>query len=81
MINQITEIYSLFPEPSVETFDENGEKVAFNQMLEFTVGAGNFGGKKRSEVVVPVASHSPRNPDAFMEEKTSIDQVKVSRKS
>ncbi|KAK3765705.1 hypothetical protein RRG08_026180 [Elysia crispata] len=62
---------------NVETFDENGEKVAFNQMLEFTVGAGNFGGKKRSEVVVPVASHSPRNPDAFMEEKTSIDQGTV----
>ena len=60
----------------METFDESGDKVAFNQMLEFTVGAGNFGGKKTSRVVIPVANSPSGNPDSFIEERTSIDQVK-----
>ncbi|GFN82478.1 hypothetical protein PoB_000898400 [Plakobranchus ocellatus] len=66
---------------NVDTFDEKGEKVAFNQMLEFVVGAGKFGGKKTSEDVIPVANAPSRTPDAVMEEKTSIDQAALYRLS
>ncbi|GFS14535.1 peroxisomal multifunctional enzyme type 2 [Elysia marginata] len=65
----------------VETFDENGDKVAFNQHIDFIVGAGNFGGKKTSSAIVPVANHPSRDPDASMEEKTSIDQAALYRLS
>ncbi|GFS14530.1 peroxisomal multifunctional enzyme type 2 [Elysia marginata] len=61
---------------NVETFNDIGEKVAFNQMLEFTVGAGNFGGRKASDIIVPVAKPPIRKPDAVMEEKTTKDQVR-----
>ena len=61
----------------METFDENGEKVAFNQVVEFFVGAGNFGGRKTSNEVVPVVNAPNRSPDAVMQEKTAIDQVRL----
>ena len=62
---------------SVETFDENGQKVAFNQHVDFMVGAGHFGGKKTSDTIVPVVNPPNRNPDTFMEEKTMKDQVRI----
>ena len=61
---------------SVETFDENGEKLAFNQFATFVVGAGNFGGRKTSPESTPLVDPPSRAPDASMEEKTDVDQVR-----
>ena len=33
----------------VETFDESGEQICFNQFTTFAVGAGGFGGKRTSK--------------------------------
>ncbi|KAK3765706.1 hypothetical protein RRG08_026181 [Elysia crispata] len=66
---------------NVETFDENGQKVAFNQHVDFMVGAGHFGGKKTSDTIVPVVNPPNRNPDTFMEEKTMKDQAALYRLS
>ncbi|GFN82479.1 peroxisomal multifunctional enzyme type 2 [Plakobranchus ocellatus] len=66
---------------NIETFDEKGEKVAFNQFSTFVVGAGNFGGPKKSNEITPLASPPSRNPDAVMEEKTSVDQAALYRLS
>lgn len=59
----------------METFDENNEKVAFNQFSTFVVGAGKFGGKRNSDEVKPTANPPKRPPDASISEKTGIDQV------
>jgi len=39
---------------NVELFDEKQEKVAVNQFVTFLVGAGGFGGKRNSDLQVPV---------------------------
>ena len=61
----------------METFNEKKEKIAFNQSSIFVVGAGNFGGKRSSDSIIPTADPPKRNPDATMSEKTSVDQVCV----
>lgn len=58
-----------------ETFDENGEKIIYNQVVAFVVGAGNFGGKKQTSRIVPVIEAPTRAPDAYFVDKTLIDQV------
>ena len=61
----------------METVDEKGEPVAFNQFGTFVVGAGKFGGPRSSaKAKLPVDPPS-RAPDATMSEKTSVDQVRV----
>jgi len=60
---------------TVGTFDEKNEKVCFNQFSLFVVGAGRFGGKRTSDQIRPTANPPSRSPDAFIAEKTSIDQV------
>lgn len=61
---------------TVDTFDENNEKVAFNQFTTFVVGAGNFGGSSQSSAAVPLVDAPTRAPDAVTQEKTTVDQVK-----
>jgi len=41
------------------------------------VGAGNFGGKRKSDnmSIKPIADLPNRPPDATVSEKTSVDQV------
>lgn len=62
---------------TVETFDEKNEKVAFNQFTTFVVGAGNFGGPNSSSEAIPLVDAPSRAPDAVVQEKTSVDQVKL----
>jgi (3R)-3-hydroxyacyl-CoA dehydrogenase / 3a,7a,12a-trihydroxy-5b-cholest-24-enoyl-CoA hydratase / enoyl-CoA hydratase 2 len=52
-----------------------------NQMTVFVVGAGNFGGPRSSDVVVPIIPTPTRNPDAVAEKKTTIDQAALYRLS
>ena len=60
-----------------DTFDENNEKVCYNQAAIFLVGSGNFGGKKMSDKseVKNVLDAPQRPPDASIVEKTSGEQV------
>jgi len=66
---------------NVETFDENDEKVVFNQMSVVVVGGGNFGGNRTSTKAVPTADHPDRSPDAIFTETTSMDQAAIYRLS
>ena len=61
----------------VETFDQNGTPILYNQFSLFLIGAGNFGGKRKSEnlLVKEVAEHPKRNPDFTTYEQTSVNQV------
>lgn len=61
---------------AVTSYDENGEKVAFNQTSTFVVGAGGFGGKRSSDNSFPTYKHPDRPADAVLEERTSVDQVR-----
>ncbi|CAH1795822.1 unnamed protein product, partial [Owenia fusiformis] len=65
----------------IETYDEKGELVAYNQMAAFVVGSGGFGGKKSSSKAKPTVNPPKRSPDATMSEKTSIDQAALYRLS
>ncbi|XP_059147270.1 peroxisomal multifunctional enzyme type 2-like isoform X2 [Physella acuta] len=64
---------------NVETYDENNDKVAFNQFSTFYVGAGNFGGPKTSTETIPIIEVPSRAPDSVMQEKTSVDQAALYR--
>nr|CAB3254232.1 peroxisomal multifunctional enzyme type 2 [Phallusia mammillata] len=66
---------------NVETFDESGEKVFFNQFVTFVVGAGGFRGNRSSDEMKAVASPPKRAPDAVIEQKTNIDQAALYRLS
>ena len=48
-LNRIGFILILFH--LVESFDESGELICFNQFSTFVVGAGGFGGKRSSDYV------------------------------
>ncbi|XP_023242618.1 peroxisomal multifunctional enzyme type 2-like [Centruroides sculpturatus] len=65
----------------VDTFNENGEKVAYNQWVVFLVGAGNFGGKRNSEKIKAVLPTPNRPADSVIEETTHIDQAALYRLS
>ncbi|KAK0054247.1 peroxisomal multifunctional enzyme type 2 isoform X2 [Biomphalaria pfeifferi] len=66
---------------NVETFNENNEKVAFNQFTTFVVGIGNFGGRSTSSEAKLLVDVPKRAPDAVKQEKTSIDQAALYRLS
>jgi len=66
---------------NIETYDDQGDKVCFNQFSTFVVGAGNFGGPKTTTKGYPLAETPKRAPDAVMQEKTSIDQAALYRLS
>jgi len=59
----------------VETFDEEGEKVAFTQSTIFVQKAGGFGGKRTSDKAVQPIDPPSAKPDASITESTHIDQV------
>ena len=62
---------------NVDTYDEAGEKVAFNQFTTFVQQAGGFGGKRNSDKAMGAVNPPQRAPDAVVTEKTSIDQVNL----
>ncbi|XP_067007857.2 peroxisomal multifunctional enzyme type 2 [Anabrus simplex] len=66
---------------NVDTFSENGEKIAFGQMTVFVVGAGGFGGKRTSERAIATIEAPKRNPDATIRQKTDVDQAALYRLS
>ena len=55
--------------------DELNEKVISAQYGIFVVGAGGFGGKRSSDMIVPTVDAPKRSADASLQYKTSIDQV------
>ncbi|XP_065578617.1 peroxisomal multifunctional enzyme type 2-like [Artemia franciscana] len=59
----------------VETRDESDELVMRNQFNIFVVGAGNFGGKRQSDKIVPTVEPPKRKPDAVVEYKTFSNQI------
>lgn len=61
------------------TFNESNQLVMRTQWSIFLVGAGNFGGQRNTVRGVKVVPSPKRQPDAVMEEKTSIDQAAVYR--
>lgn len=65
----------------MESRDESGEMIAFNQFVAFLVGAGGFGGKKTYEGQVPCAYPPNRKPDAVTQEKIPRDQAALYRLS
>lgn len=66
---------------NVETVDESGENVAFNQFGTFVVGAGKFGGPRTSTHAKLPADPPARAPDATISEKTTVDQAALYRLS
>ena len=63
------------PSCLVDVTDESNEKVLSCQWSIFVVGAGGFGGKRSSDLIVPTAETPNRPADASVQYKTSIDQV------
>ena len=59
----------------METFTEDGKKIAYNQNTVFVQGAGGFGGKRSSPKAKPPLDHPKRAPDASIKETTLPDQV------
>ncbi|MDO8329571.1 MAG: SDR family NAD(P)-dependent oxidoreductase [Fluviicoccus sp.] len=64
---------------AVDTVDETGEKLAYNEISTFVRGAGGWGGDRgpSGDVNVPPA----REPDAVIEEKTADNQTLLYRLS
>ncbi|KAL4227624.1 hypothetical protein ACF0H5_013065 [Mactra antiquata] len=63
----------------VDTYDENKEKVAFNQFATMVIGAGGFQGAKNSDALKKMVKPPKRAPDASMAEKTCVDQAALYR--
>jgi (3R)-3-hydroxyacyl-CoA dehydrogenase / 3a,7a,12a-trihydroxy-5b-cholest-24-enoyl-CoA hydratase / enoyl-CoA hydratase 2 len=64
----------------VELYNQKQEKVGLNQFVTFSVGSGNFGGKRDSNELVKVSTKKfDRKPDKTVEESTSIDQAALYR--
>lgn len=62
-----------------ETFSQKGELLFKNQLVVFFVGAGNFGGPRQGNKIVPVQAKPSRAPDATLTQKTNIDQAALYR--
>lgn len=58
-----------------KTYDESGDLVATSQITTFVLSAGGFGGKRESNVLIPIIDEPKRSPDASVQEKTSMNQV------
>ncbi|XP_070541953.1 peroxisomal multifunctional enzyme type 2-like [Ptychodera flava] len=65
----------------IKTYDEKNELLFTNQFTTFVVGAGGFGGKRNSDKAKPTVKPPSREPDAVIEEKTSVDQAALYRLS
>jgi len=66
---------------NVETFDESGDLVFFNQFVTFVVGHGKFGGKRTSTHLKETVKVPDREPDATVDEVTSVEQAALYRLS
>ncbi|ELT96452.1 hypothetical protein CAPTEDRAFT_152017 [Capitella teleta] len=66
---------------NVDIFDEQGEKIAFNQSAIFVQQAGGFGGKRSTRKSIPPLNAPTRAPDASIREKTGVDQAALYRMS
>lgn len=64
---------------TVNMESEKGEKIAMNQFAIFVVGAGRFGGHRKTDKAYPPVDPPSRPPDATIREKTSIDQAALYR--
>lgn len=65
---------------NVETYDAHtGEKLAMQQFATFERGFGNFGGARTSAAEKAVVPVPKRSPDAFVEQRTSVDQAALYR--
>ncbi|MBR0343806.1 MAG: SDR family NAD(P)-dependent oxidoreductase [Rudaea sp.] len=64
---------------ATETFDESGERLAYNEMSAFVRGAGGWGGERgpAGEINVPPA----READATLEERVDANQALLYRLS
>src|SRR5690606_33887728 len=64
---------------AIDTYDESGEKLVYNEVTTFVRGAGGFGGERgpSAEVNVPPS----REPDAVVEEKIPANQALLYRLS
>ncbi|CAB3362431.1 Hypothetical predicted protein [Cloeon dipterum] len=63
----------------VESYDQNGTKVAFSQITSFFVGAGNFGGRRTSPRAINAVEVPKRKPDATIRQMTNPQQAAVYR--
>lgn len=60
--------------------DERNNLIALNQFVTFSVGSGNFGGKRDSNELVKVSARKfDRKADITVEEKTNVDQAVLYR--
>ncbi|XP_065055377.1 peroxisomal multifunctional enzyme type 2-like [Rhopilema esculentum] len=62
-----------------ETKDENGKIICRNQFSVYFNRAGGFGGKRKTNVAVPLGVPPTRAPDKTVEEMTSHDQAALYR--
>jgi 3-hydroxyacyl-CoA dehydrogenase/3a,7a,12a-trihydroxy-5b-cholest-24-enoyl-CoA hydratase len=65
----------------ITSYDENGEKIAFNQTTTFVQKAGGFGGKRSSDKAIEPIPPPSRAPDTSVKEKTAHDQAALYRLS
>ncbi|XP_059487453.1 peroxisomal multifunctional enzyme type 2 [Neocloeon triangulifer] len=63
----------------VESYDQNGTKVAFSQISSFFVGAGNFGGPRTSSKAINPVEVPKRKPDATIRQMTNPQQAATYR--
>ncbi|KAI1283199.1 Peroxisomal multifunctional enzyme type 2 [Halotydeus destructor] len=65
----------------VDTFDDTGKKICYNQFALFLIGSGNFGGPKMSDKaqVRPIVEPPKRPADVTVLEQTSADQAALYR--
>ncbi|MGH8457911.1 MAG: SDR family NAD(P)-dependent oxidoreductase, partial [Nevskiales bacterium] len=64
---------------AVDTFDESGEKLAYNEISTFVRGGGGWGGDRGPSADINVPPQ--REPDAVIEEKTDPNQTLLYRLS
>ncbi|CAG0897269.1 unnamed protein product [Darwinula stevensoni] len=64
---------------NVETNDESGNRVAFNQFGVFIVGQGGFGGPRKTEKAIPIRDPPSREPDKTFSFKTGVNQAALYR--
>ncbi|XP_062924773.1 peroxisomal multifunctional enzyme type 2 [Mobula hypostoma] len=62
----------------VHTYN-GGDLICYNQFSTFVVGAGGFGGKRRSDKVKVIVQPPNRPPDAVISDATSINQAALYR--
>jgi len=63
------------------SYDEQGDKVFYNQFVTFVVGAGGFHGQRSSSALKAVAKNPQGPPEKVIEEATSASQAALYRLS